>query len=914
MAEYIESSHKTSCSKAKAALVVFLPAALLAAVLLGVGYQKEVKSVRNKLKQQATDTVTLQKNKIDSSFDMISTDLLFLAEHAHLTERFILPAKYRENFAHDLALFSTVSRIYDQVRVLDATGMELIRINLTGQNSSLIVPNDQLQFKGDRYYFNETLSLNKGEVFVSPLDLNIEHDRIEQPLKPMIRIGTPVFDKGGRKRGIIIFNYLAGNLIKNLKELATDSPGNCMLLNQEGYWLIGSNSDEEWGFMYADRKQKTMGNKYPDAWRTIQASEAGQFLTGDGLFTFTTVHPLSAVAKSGGVTLSEITTVRGSKGGRSYAWKIVSFIPGATLHATEASSRKAYGAISLTALLLLAVGSWYAAAHGSAKRLREEDLIQYGKNLEKEVRERTLDLDNSAKALQSELDARKRAEADLLLQSAALQAAANAIVITDINGSIEWVNPAFTVLTGYSFEEAMGKSPRELVKSDVQDNVFYKHMWDAILAGEVWRGETMNRHKNGTLYPEDQIITSVKDHDGKILHFIAIKRDLTEQRKLEAQLRQAQRMESIGTLAGGIAHDFNNILAAIFGYGSLALMKMPDNDPNRHYVQNILEASDRAAHLTKELLLFSRKQILNRKPEDLNMVVAKSEKFLKRVIRDDIVIKSTLSEAPLPVLADAYQIEQVLMNLTTNARDSMPQGGTVTITTAAVNLDDGFTAINGCCKPGRYALLTVSDTGDGMDEETRQRIFEPFFTTKEVGKGTGLGLAVVFGIIEQHDGFIDAYSEPGLGTTFRAYLPLIATDVCSDVDLKRKATPGRGTETILLAEDNDLVRDMATAVLTEFGYTVIEAVDGADAVQKFKEHAGSVQLLLFDMIMPKMGGKDASDEIRKMNPGIKTIFASGYAPDVVREKLSNEEGIQIISKPMSAADLLLKVRSVLDET
>jgi len=437
MAEPIENSHKTSYPKAKTALVFFLPAALLAAMLLGGGYQKEVKSVRNKLKQQATNTVALQKNKIDVSFEMISTDLLFLAERAILTEKSVSPEKHRENFAHDLALFSRVSRIHDQVRVLDATGMELIRVNLT-KNSSLIVPSDQLQFKGDRYYFKETLSLNKGEVFVSPLDLNIEHDRIEQPQKPMIRIGTPVFDKGGRKRGIIIFNYLAGNLIKNLKELATDSPGNFMLLNQDGYWLIGSNSDEEWGFMYADRKQTTIGNKYPDAWRTIQASDAGQFLTEDGLFTFTTVHPLAAVAKSGGVTLSEITTVRGSNAGHSYAWKVVSFIPGATLHATEASIRKAYGAISLTTLLLLAVGSWYAAGHAFAKRRREEDLIQYGKNLEKEVRERTLDLDNSAKALQSELDARKRAEADLLLQSAALQAAANAIVITDINGSIEW--------------------------------------------------------------------------------------------------------------------------------------------------------------------------------------------------------------------------------------------------------------------------------------------------------------------------------------------------------------------------------------------------------------------------------------------------------------------------------------------
>lgn len=913
MTENIKHKHTALWRKAKTAFAFFLPVSLLTAMLLGVGYQKEVKSVRNKLEQQALNTVTLQKNKIDTSFDMISTDLLFLAGHDHLAEKLVSQKIHREHFAHDLALFSRISRIYDQVRVLDSTGMELIRVNLA-KDSSHVVPNDQLQFKGDRYYFNETFSLKKGEVFVSPLDLNIEFNRIEQPLKPTIRFGTPVFDRAGRKQGIIIFNYLAGNLIQGLKALAVGSPGHCMLLNQDGYWLVGRNPDEEWGFMYEDRKQKTMGSKYPEAWRTINASADGQFLTEDGLFTFTTVYPLSAVAKSGGVALDAINTARSSKAGDDYAWKIVSFIPGTSLHAAEASIRNTYGIVSLTALILLAGGSCLATEIVFARRQREEDLVRYGENLEKEVRERTFDLDKSTRALRDELEARQRAEANLLLQSAALQAAANAIVITDPNGSIEWVNPAFTLLTGYSAEESIGKNSRELVKSDVHDNAFYKQLWDTILSGNVWRGEMMNRRKAGTLYPEGQIITPMKDGNGKIIHFIAIKQDLTEQRKLESQLRHAQRMESVGTLAGGVAHDFNNILAVIFGYGSLALMQMTANDPHRHYIQNMLEASDRAAHLTKELLLFSRKQVLERKPENLNLVVVRSEKFLKRVIGDDIVIKATTHGAELPVLADAYQLEQVLMNLATNARDSMPHGGTVTIATEEVYLDGGGAVVNGHCKPGCYALLTVSDTGEGMDEETQQRIFEPFFTTKEAGKGTGLGLAVVYGIIEQHDGHINVYSEPGQGTTFRVYLPLIAPGAVGDVNKGLGKAPARGTETILLAEDNDLVRDMATAVLTEFGYTVIEATDGADAVKKFREHADSIQLLLFDIIMPIMNGKDASDEIRKMKPEIKTIFTSGYAPDIVLEKLPGGAGIEIISKPMSTTELLLKVRSVLDAT
>lgn len=506
----------------------------------------------------------------------------------------------------------------------------------------------------------------------------------------------------------------------------------------------------------------------------------------------------------------------------------------------------------------------------------------------------------------------KRAEAELHLQSTAMQAAGNAIVITARNGKIMWVNPAFTTLTGYSAEESFGRHFGELLKSGVHGPEFYKQMWETILKGETWHGEITNRHKNGTLYVEEQTITSVKDAYGEITHFIAIKQDLTDQRKIEAQLRHAQRMESIGTLAGGIAHDFNNILTGIIGYGSMTLMKMSEDDPLRLNIKHMLEASDRAVHLTKELLLFGRKQSLDRKSVDLNLIVTRVEKFLKRVIGEDIPIHTVINPDELPVFADAYQLEQVLMNLATNARDSMPQGGTLTVTTGVVDFDREFAATHGCGKPGRYAVITVSDTGEGIDEETLERIFEPFFTTKEVGKGTGLGLAVVYGIIEQHDGHINVYSEPGHGTTFRIYLPLIASEAMVSAVTRQEDLPVGGAETILLAEDNELVREITGSVLSEFGYTVIEAVDGEDAVRKFREHAGSIDLLLLDMIMPNMNGNDALKEIRKIQPNIKAIFASGYAPEAICQKLSNEDDVQLLSKPMSPAELLRKLRSVLD--
>ncbi len=389
--------------------------------------------------------------------------------------------------------------------------------------------------------------------------------------------------------------------------------------------------------------------------------------------------------------------------------------------------------------------------------------------------------------------------------------------------------------------------------------------------------------------------------------------DITEQKKLEGQLRQAQKMESIGQLAGGIAHDFNNILSAIIGYGHVTLMKMSTDDPQRLNVQCILDAADRAAHLTKDLLLFSRKQISDRRPVELNAIIRAVEKFLIRVIGEDVAFKTTLYEGSIPVLADVHQLEQVLMNLATNARDAMPKGGVLSVVTEQIMLDKAFVSYHGYGKPGAYALVSVSDTGEGMDEHTRKRIFEPFFTTKEVGKGTGLGMAVVYGIIKEHEGYINVYSEPGKGTTFRIYLPVIESGVTEEKKAVSADYLERGTETILLAEDDEALRKLTVSVLRDFGYEVIVAVDGEDAVKKYTENTDRIQLLLFDIIMPKKTGKEAYDDIKGIKPGVKVIFLSGYAPDMIRQKAMLEHIETVVYKPISPADLLKKVRKALNE-
>jgi PAS domain S-box-containing protein len=403
-----------------------------------------------------------------------------------------------------------------------------------------------------------------------------------------------------------------------------------------------------------------------------------------------------------------------------------------------------------------------------------------------------------------------------------------------------------------------------------------------------------------------------RNEKNEIIALLGITRDITERRKLEDQLRQSQKMESVGTLAGGVAHDFNNILTAISGYGHLALMKMTPGDPNRMNIQQILESADRAAHLTRDLLLFSRKQPIDRKPVDLNEGIQRLSKFLARVIGEDIAFKTTLSGGAIPVLADAYQIDQVLMNLATNARDAMPKGGAFTITTEQVWLNESFTFSRGLGMSGKYAVISVSDTGQGMDEETRQRVFEPFFTTKEVGKGTGLGLSVVYGIVQQHDGQVTVYSEPGHGTTFRIYLPINETNISAEPAAVAEEPPVGGTETILLAEDDKTVREMTLLMLEDFGYAVVTAVDGEDAVKQFGENKDRVELLLFDLIMPGKSGKDAYDEIRLIRPDIKVIFASGYDPDMVRQKALLEQHVPVVYKPVPMATLLKTIRAVLD--
>jgi signal transduction histidine kinase len=392
-----------------------------------------------------------------------------------------------------------------------------------------------------------------------------------------------------------------------------------------------------------------------------------------------------------------------------------------------------------------------------------------------------------------------------------------------------------------------------------------------------------------------------------------LKHQMDEQKRLEEQLRQVQKMEAIGRFSAGIAHDLNNILSVIVGYGTIVQMKMSIDDPQRDKMDQILTAADRAANLTRSLLTFSRKQELKLQPLNLNRCISNVETFLNRVIGEDIKLIMTLSEEYLLINGDNGQIEQVVMNLATNTRDAMPDGGILSIETALIEIDEEFIKMHGYGIPGRYALLTFADNGCGMDEATQQRIFEPFFTTKEIGKGTGLGLSIIYGIVEQHNGHISVYSEPGHGTTFRILLPLMTEDeFVRDTTVSTQELRG-GNETILVVDDETAIRQYLELFLMTLGYKVLLAQDGREAIQLFREKGQDVDLVLMDVIMPKITGSEAAREIRRMNPGIPVIFTSGYPYDLIHERKLHEDYAELLMKPLMPTDLARKLRTVLDE-
>jgi two-component system, cell cycle sensor histidine kinase and response regulator CckA len=499
--------------------------------------------------------------------------------------------------------------------------------------------------------------------------------------------------------------------------------------------------------------------------------------------------------------------------------------------------------------------------------------------------------------------------------SRAVDQSADAIFVANSEGLIEYVNPAFEALTGYSQAEVAGKSAG-MLKSGQQASALYRELWETIRSGDVCRGILANRMKNGELYYVDESISPIQDGEGRITHFVSNSRDFTDRLQLEAKLIQSQKMDAIGRLAGGIAHDFNNLLTIITSYSELALDTVASESLAQARIQEILSAARRAADLTRQLLAFSRQQPQALRVAELNPVVSGIVSILHRLIGEDIELVFVPGEGLGRIRLDPVQIEQILMNLAANSRDAMPQGGRCTIETSNVQLDAQYIDRKRAAIPtGRYAVLTITDTGTGISADHVAHIFEPFFTTKPSGKGTGLGLSTVYGIIKQNHGFVWVYSEPGMGSVFKVYLPCVeAQPSVLQISAQNAEKVSPGIETLLLVEDEDALRRAAAEFLSLRGYKVLQAKDGLDALSVTRKHEAAIHLAVTDVVMPRMSGGELAKELETLRPETRVLFVSGYAGQTVLDHNVVNVESNFLQKPFTLKQLANKVRTVLDYT
>jgi two-component system cell cycle sensor histidine kinase/response regulator CckA len=527
------------------------------------------------------------------------------------------------------------------------------------------------------------------------------------------------------------------------------------------------------------------------------------------------------------------------------------------------------------------------------------------------------ELEQSVRILEKAYSEIKRAEEALRFNQFAIDRMADAAFWMTSDAHIFYVNQAACSALGYSRGELIGMTVTDI------DPEFTMAMWSDYWKELREKGhivfQTIHRTKDGHCYPVE-IQANFLEYGGREYN-CAFARDITERKrveeereKLQAQLSQAQKMESVGRLAGGVAHDFNNMLGAILGYTELGMQGISPTDPIHGTLTDIQNAALRSVNLTRQLLAFARKQTVAPKLLDLNETIEGTLKMLRRLIGEHIELSWLPGGDLAPVRIDPSQIEQLLANLCVNARDAIHDTGKIIIETATVTLDETFCAAHVGSTPGKYVLLAVSDDGCGMDAETLSHLFEPFFTTKEIGKGTGLGLATVYGIIKQNHGFIDTYSEPCLGTTFKIYLPRYAIKAARTTKMGAAQTSASGHETILLVEDEPMILDITAKMLERQGYTVMPAGTPGEAIRLAREHAGEIHLLMTDVVMPEMNGRDLAKNLLSIYPKLKRLFMSGYTADVIAHHGVLDEGVHFIQKPFSGQTIAARVREVLDDT
>ncbi len=884
----------------KNALFVFLPFFILTSSVLWTFYHFEMKSKKTLLQIQASHTINLQQSSIAKNFNLIVADLLFFANYSQMFAMFENSGPNKQHISNDFSLFSRGAKIYDQVRIINADGKEGVRVNFSADKVPVVVEEESLQVKKDRYYFQDTFSLNKNEIFVSPLDLNIEHGEIEKPLKPMIRFGSPIFDKKGQKRGIVIFNYLAANLIKDIKKLKKSSSSQCMLLNSDSYWLVNQFAPKlEWGFMYETGKNSTMKTMEPKIWQKIKADDSGQFSNGNGLYSFTTIYPLHESWKSSTGTGKAFAPSLTNKEAEEYFWKLVLFLPDDLLITGPVKIRITYIVFNLLAFIFLAVAAVLFAQARLAEQKATKSLHQSHTELETRVKARTAELEKAKK-----------------FSETITNSMLDAIAIINVDDfTIQQVNPAFLKAHELVEPEVLGKTCYEVthnLSSPCTEPDHFCPLLEALEEKETRIVEHIHFKADGRKIFEEVCATPIKNESGKIVQVIHLSRDITERKKLQEQYLQAQKMESVGRLVGGVAHDFNNLLSIIIGYSELVILEFSGNSLEKEKVKAIYQAGKKAAGLTRQLLAFSRKQVMEMKSVDINIIIDNLAKMIGRMIGEDVKLILHNKSSVGNIKADPTQLEQILINLSVNAKDAMPNGGSLIFETTIVTLDADYDLQIPGIASGSYVLLTVTDTGVGMTKSVQKNIFEPFFTTKGKGRGTGLGLSTIYGIVKQHNGHIYVYSEPEKGTVFKIYFPQSSEPADKEKISTKQWTPKQGTETILVVDDEPQIVKIVTDCMLPLGYKMLSASDPEKTIEISKNSKDKIDLLLTDVIMPKMNGRKLAEVLCSERPSMKVVYMSGYTDDIISHHGFLKKGIHYITKPLIPSQLIHKLQDVLD--
>ena len=720
----------------KRASSIFAPLALLLAVIAAIIYHAEVNKDRADIRSKETLGVRMGSDALRFNLVGMTRTLKYLAGNNTLKRA--IEARVGSDSIHlidDWAAFLVAMGTFDKVRWIDETGRERARVNYTG-GKAVIVREQDLQNKEDRYYFSMTSKLQEGEFYLSPLDLNIEHGRIETPCKPIIRLSTPVFDNSGKRRGMVILSYLGRIILDDFMQAARGIGDHVMVVTGDGLWLKGEHAADEWGFMYG--RKENMSTRYRDAWTRMLSAEEGQFELAGDLWTFKTVHPRLAVLTRSDSSAAPSLSVQSEEPQGEYLWKVVSHLPKAALAQSEHQRRRRMEVISLFLVVVLAVISWELAAAWTRQKEAEQE--------ERRLAERL----------------------SLLMQSLG-----EGVFGVDRRGLCTFINPAALSFLGFSREEVLNKNAHDLFHQHNEhgrdDRAGECPILTTMKSGDAWHGETFFFRKDGAPLPVF-VTASPTRQNAEVIGTVVVFQDVSERRKYEEQLRQSQKMEAVGTLAGGVAHDFNNILTVITGHAHLLQMTVPEEDPSSEDIEKIIAAGERGKKIVEKLRAVSETQSMTPLPIDLETAVVSLGSFLRRLVSENIDIVTIPSGEALTVLAHRTQLEQLLMNIVSNAGDAMPEGGAIAVTTGRAVLKRPLVRANG---GSRFAFVSVTDTGEGMDDQTKQRAFDPFFTTKEPDKGMGLGLAVVFGIVKQLNGYVDIESGKGHGTRVTVYLPLV---------------------------------------------------------------------------------------------------------------------------------------------